>query len=177
MEFHCSLCPRRFIFHYTYFQHLHIEHRHYACEICNEILPSLKSYKQHPHKHTRLEYDLCQDRWKFETEFEKKVEHECWVKTMLLDSVEEIKKIGNKLEDILIMIKGNAMGLTIDETNSPLFIKLKDLISRLDYEEKYLNYYAKIGGTVTQFASDIQIQKPPKYRPDLPPRSDWERTD
>ena len=69
------------------------------------------------------------------------------------------------------------MGLTIDETSSPLFIKLKDLISRLDYEEKYLNYYAKIGGTVTQFASDIQIQKPPKYRPDLPPRSDWERTD
>ena len=152
---------------------MHVEHRHYVCEICHEVLPSLKSFKQHPNSHGKLEYDLCQDRWAFEIEFEKLVEHECWVKTMVLDSAVEIKKIGNKLEDIVTMISGDVMGLTIDETTSPLFIKLKDLIARLDYEEKYLIHYANVDGTVTQFAKDVKIHKPPKYRPDLPPRSDW----
>ena len=71
------------------------------------------------------------------------------------------------------MIRGDIRG-AIDETSSPLFIKIKDLISRLDYEEKYLIHYTNLDGTVTQFASDIKVQKPPKYRPDLPQRSDWE---
>ena len=174
MEFNCHLCPRRFIFHYAYYQHLHIEHRHYVCEICNAYLPSLRSFKHHAKIHIKREYDLCQDRWEFETEFEKKVEQECWVKTMVLDSACEIKKIQKSLEDILIMERRDARG-DIYESTSPLFIQINDLISRLDYEEKYLKYFANIDGTVTKFAEGLKINKPPKFRPALPLRSDWKQ--
>ena len=170
MEFNCHLCPRRFIFHYAYYQHLHIEHRHYVCEICNDYFPTLRSFKHHANIHIKREYELCQNRWEFETEFEKKVEQECWVKSMVLDSASEIGKIGKSLEDILIMERGDVNGDT-EKTTSPLFIKMQGLISRLDYEEKYLKYFANIDGTVTKFADGLKINKPPKFRPALPPRS------
>ena len=70
MEFKCNLCPRRFIFQYAYYQHIHVEHHHYICEICEEEFPSRKSYKQHANDHILREHVLCEDRWKFEIEFE-----------------------------------------------------------------------------------------------------------
>ena len=172
MEFKCALCPRRFIFQYAYYQHLHVEHHHYVCEICEEEFPSRKSYKQHTNSHIKREHDMCEDRWKFEIEFEKKVEMECLVKTMVLDTAEELGKIGKALKYILIMIRGDTNDVT-DEFSSPLFNHLKDLISRVEYEDRYLEYFSKINGTVTQFASGLKVHEPPKYRPLLPERAKW----
>ena len=93
---------------------------------------------------------------------------------MVLDSANEIKKIGKSLEDILIMERGDAKGDT-KKTTSPLFLKIKALVSRLEYEEKYLKYFANVDGTVTKFAEGLKINKPPKFRPALPPRSDWKQ--
>ena len=180
MEYKCELCPRVFIYHYAYYQHLHIEHRHYQCEICNELLPSLKSFKQHPHIHIKREYDLCEDRWKFEQEFEKKVEMEVWVKSMVFDSASEIHKIQQVLKDIIMSNEDDTTkqvnGMErVHQFSSESFNKLKGLVPRLDYEEKYLNHYANINGTVTKFACDMKVHKPPKYRPAFPPRSDWDQ--
>ena len=172
MEFKCHLCPRRFIFHYAFYQHLHIEHRKYVCEICEVEFPSRKTYKQHSNNHINLEYDLCEDRWDAEIELEKKIEKECWVKTMVTDSANEIDKIEKSLTDILIMIRGDIAG-RIEEETSPLFIKITDLISRLEYETKYLTYFSKINATLTTFAEGIKVNQPPKYRPGLPDRAEW----
>ena len=117
---------------------------------------------------------MSEDRWKFEIEFEKKVEMECLVKTMVSDTAVELGKIGKSLNDILIMIRDYTNDLiVIDETKSPLFIQLKDLISRIEYEDRYLEYFSKIDGTVSQFASGLKVHEPPKYRPFLPERSKW----
>ena len=97
---------------------------------------------------------MSEHRWKFEIELEKKVEMECLVKTMVLDTAEELGKIGKALNDILTTIRDDTNGLiVIDESKSPLFIQLKDLISRIKYEVRYLEYFSKIDGTVSQFAS------------------------
>ena len=174
MEFKCTLCTRRFIFQYAYYQHLHVEHHHYVCEICEEVFPSRKSYKQHTNCHIKREHDKCEHRWKFEIEFEKKVEMECLVKTMVLDTAEELGKIGKALNNILIMIRGDTNDLiVIDETQSLLFIQLNDLISRIEYENRYLEHFSKINGTVSQFASGLKVHEPPKYRPFLPERAKW----
>ena len=172
MEFKCHLCPRRFIFHYAYYQHLHIEHRKYVCEICEVEFSSRKTYKQHSNNHIKLEYDLCEDRWNAEIELEKKIEMECWVKTMVTDSANEISKIEKALTDILIMIRGDVAG-HIDEETSPLFIKIMDLIPRLEYESKYLTHFSKIDGTLTKFAEGLKVNQAPKYRPGLPERAEW----
>ena len=169
MEFKCTICPRRFIFQYAYYQHLHVEHHHYVCEICEVEFPSRKSYKLHQNSHIKREHDMCEDRWKFERELEKKVEMECHVKTMVLDSVEVLGKIRKAHNDVLEMVRGDTQGL-IDESQSPLFKKLKDIMSRIEYEETFLDYYSKIDGTLTQFASGLQVHEPPKYRPSLPKR-------
>ena len=117
---------------------------------------------------------MSEHRWKFEIEFEKKVEMECLVKTMVLDTSEELGKIGKGLNDILTKIRANTNDLiVIDETVSPLFIQLKDLISRIEYEDRYLEYFSKIDGTVSQFASGLKVHDPPKYRPFLPARAKW----
>ena len=174
MEFKCTLCPRRFIFQYAYYQHLHVEHHHYVCEICKEVFPSRRSYKQHTNSHSTREHDMSEHRWKFEIEFEKKVEMECLVKTMVLDTAKELGKIGKALNNILITIRDDTNDLiVIDESQSLLFIQLKDLISRIEYEDRYLEYFSKINGTVSQFASGLKVHEPPKYRPFLPERAKW----
>jgi hypothetical protein len=124
--------------------------------------------------HNLLEHDLIEERWNFEREFEKKVEHECWVKSMLVDSASEIRKLGTTIEGILSDVIGDVGGL-VDECHSPLFHKLKDVILRLEYEEKALQYYINIEGTVTKFASDVKLYKPPKFIPDLLPRPEWKK--
>ena len=91
---------------------------------------------------------------------------------MVTDSAEELGKIRKSHNDILIMVRDDTQDL-IDESQSPLFIKLKDLISRIEYEERYLDYFTKIDGTLTQFASGLQVHEPPKYRPFLPERTKW----
>ena len=117
---------------------------------------------------------MCEHRWKFEIEFEKKVEMECLVKTMVLDMAKELCKIGKALNDILITIRDDTNDLiVIDESQSLLFIQLKDLISRIEYEDRYLEYFSKINGTVSQFASGLKVHEPPKYRPFLPERAKW----
>ena len=172
MEFKCHFCPRRFIFHYAFYQHLHIEHRKYICEICQVEFPSRKTYKQHSNVHLKLEYDLCDDRWDAEVELEKKIEKEIWVKSMITDSAQEILLIQNALKDILTVIRGGVGG-NINEETSPLFIKIMDLIPRLEYESDYLTYFTNIAGTLSKFDEGIKINIPPKYRPGLPERAEW----
>ena len=173
MEFICPFCPRRNIFQYKHYQHIHIEHRFYTCEVCKADFSSRKEYKKHQMEtHNRLEHDLIEERWNFEREFEKKVEHECWVKSMLLDSASNIGKIGTTIEDILSEVIGDVAEL-VDECHSPLFHKLKGVIKKLKYEEKALQYYVNIEGTVTKFADGVKLYPPPKYIPDLSPRSEW----
>ena len=172
MEYQCDLCPRRFIFQYAFIQHKHVEHHCYDCEICDSKFSRRRLYKMHSNCHSKHEHNMVGDRWKFEIEFEKKVEMECLVKSMVVDSAEELRKIRKAHNDILIMIRGDTQDI-IDESQSPLFIKLKDLMSRIEYEEKYLEYFSKIDGTLTQFASGLQVHEPPKYRPFLPERTKW----
>ena len=70
------------------------------------------------------------------------------------------------------MIRGDVAG-HIDEETSPLFIKIMDLIPRLEYESKYLTHFSKIDGTLTKFAEGLKVNQPPKYRPELPERAEW----
>ena len=97
---------------------------------------------------------------------------ECWVKTMVTDSANEINKIEKALSDILIMNRGDVAGY-IDEETNPLFIKIMDLILRLEYESKYLTHFSKINGTLAKFAEGIKVNQPSKYRPKLPKRAEW----
>ena len=173
MEFTCPLCPRRNIYQYMYYQHQHIEHRRYECEVCKEELPSRKSYKQHQsQKHNMREHDLIEERWNYEREFEKMVDHEVWVKSMLADSTNNLVKIRKSAESILSDIFGDITG-AISECQSDLIQKMKDVVTRLQYEELVLEYYADIDGTVSKFAQDVDVYPPPKYIPELPPRPEW----
>ena len=97
---------------------------------------------------------------------------ECWVKTMVTDSANKISKIEKALTDIFIMIRGDVAG-HIDEETSPLFIKIMDLIPRLEYESKYLTHFSKINGTLTKFAEGIKVNQSLKYWSRLPERAEW----
>ena len=175
MEFLCPYCPRRNVFQYKHYQHLHIEHRQYTCEVCKEDFPSRKKYRQHQmENHNLSEHDLIEEWWNIEREWEKKVEHECWVKSMLVDSASEIRKIATAMEGILSDVIGDVDGL-IDECHSPIFHKLKSLVIKLEHEEKVLLYYVNIEGTVTKFADGVKVYPPPKYIPNLSPRPEWKK--
>ena len=173
MEFSCPLCPRRNIYQYMYYQHQHIEHRRYECEVCKEELPSRKSYKQHQaENHNMREHDLIEERWNYEREFEKKVVHEVWVKSMLADSSNNLVKIRESAESILSDIFGDITS-AIDECHSDLIHKMKDMVTRLQYEENVLKYYVDIDGTVSKFAQDVDVYPDPKYIAELPSRPEW----
>ena len=91
---------------------------------------------------------------------------------MIKDSAQEILLIHNALKDILKMIRGDVGG-HINEETSPLFIKIMDLIPRLEYESEYLTYFTNIEGTLSKFAEGVRMQLPPKYSPGLPKRAEW----
>ena len=167
MEFLCSLCPRRNIYHYAYYQHMHIEHRRYECEICRELLPSRKSYKTHQSQsHVRQEHDMIEERWKWEKEFEKKVFHETHVKSMISDAGNRLNAVEKLVRGISTELYGD-IGDHIDECAGPLFHKLQEVIEKIQFEEDALSYYVDIEGTVTSFAAGVKVYPPPKYRANL----------
>ena len=138
-------------------------------------MPTIRDYKLN-HRHEKLENDLIADRWKSEREIEKKVENECWVKSMVVDSAKELNKIAKLTESLISEIFGDVDGL-IDECRSPLISKLKDVLRRLEHEEKSLQYYVDIDGTMSKFAAGVKIHPLPKYVPDLSPRPEWNKCD
>ena len=94
MDFICPICQRRNVYQYLHFQHLHIEHMHYTCEVCKEECSSRKEYVKHQtEKHIQLEHNLIQNWWNGERQIELKVEKDIWVRSMILDSANQINKI------------------------------------------------------------------------------------
>jgi hypothetical protein len=149
-----------------YYQHQHIEHMRHECEVCKKELSSRKSYINHQSKnHNMLEHALIQERYKYEREFEKKVAHEVWVKSMLVDSSNNLVKIRESIESILATMFGDITP-AISECQSDLLHEMKDVVAKLRYEEKALKYYVDIDGTVSKFAQGIEVYPRPKYSPD-----------
>ena len=54
MGFNCHLCSRFSEYEHMYFQHLHVEHRYFKCEICS----SKHAYNQHGKIYTQSEFDM-----------------------------------------------------------------------------------------------------------------------
>lgn len=134
--FNCSIpnCFRSFEYEYMYFQHLHVEHQYFECEICNKVERSKHAHKQHKKIHTELELENVKNKFKWEQKMEYDKNRAFWFKGLVNESKGVLFKILNDLKKII----------NEDELS---MLKLKDSIKRLEYEYAFLHYYVNIDGS------------------------------
>ena len=134
--FDCSRpnCFRSFEYEYMYFQHLHVEHKYFECEICNKVAKSEHARRQHTKLHTSLELENVKLKFEWEQKMEYGKNRAFWFKGLVNESKGVLFKILNDLKTIVI----DNNGLSIE--------KLKVSIKRLEYEHAFLHYYINMDG-------------------------------
>ena len=134
--FDCSRpnCFRSFEYEYMYFQHLHVEHKYFECEICNKVARSEYACSQHKKMHTPLELEHVKCKFKWEQKMEYSKNRAFWFKGLVNESKGVLFKILNDFKAIL------------NDNNELSMEKLKCLITRLEYEHAFLHYYINMDG-------------------------------
>jgi hypothetical protein len=130
-----------------YFQHLHVEHKYFECEICNKVAKSGHAHRQHKKMHTQLELENVKCKFKWEQKMEYNKNRAFWFKGLVNESKGVLFKILNDFKEIINDNDELSMG------------KLKNLIKRLEYEYAFLHYYINIDG----FSNNKQVYFPTKF--------------